>query len=103
MWVPRLGPDGVAPSGIFDLPGVLRRLRRRLVRLRPPRAGFSLAWGGDLGDMDTHASKRRRDLNAALSGEEAAGSTSVGFSAEWAPVTAGLLERIRDGLSRTWA
>lgn len=76
------------------------------MRLSPPRAGYSLAWGGDLGDMATFANwstRRRRDLNAALHAEAASFDTEpASCPAEWAPVTRDLLERIREGLSRPW-
>lgn len=73
------------------------------MRLSPPRAGYSLAWGGDLGDMATFANwstRRRRDLDAALDAEtNAYGAAPAAASPGWAPVTPNLLQRVREGLT----
>ncbi len=75
------------------------------MRLREPRRGFGLAWGGDLGAevSQTNApTRRRRDLDAALEAEaEIYGAAPHAESAaRWAPVTPELLRKVHDGLLR---
>lgn len=74
------------------------------MRLHRPHLGFVLAWGGDLGEMGKLANwptRRRRDLDAVLNAEATVyGTAPAASSAGWAPATADLLERVREGLSR---
>lgn len=85
--------------------GVFRRGGRvDVMRLRPPREGFCLAWGGDVGlELARNGPTwRRPDLQAALDAEAATYDTPPAqAAAEWAPITSDLLERIRDGLHHT--
>lgn len=75
------------------------------MRLHRPRAGFVLAWGGELDERGAVAngpSECRRDLDAALDAEAAAYGRPppAASSAGWAPPTPDLLQRVREGLSR---
>ncbi len=72
------------------------------MRLRPPRPGYGLAWGGDLSpeiaesDVDT---RRRRGLDTALVAETDS-YRQPGPVCEWAPTSTELLARIRDALQQ---
>ena len=75
------------------------------MRLREPRRGFGLAWGGNLGTEVSHTNaptRRHRDLDAALEAEaETYGEAPHAESAAgWAPVTPQLLRKVHDGLLR---
>lgn len=59
------------------------------MRLSPPRAGFALAWQGDLGAGDGET-RRRPALDAAV--------RTTGASYEWAPATPELLDRLHTAI-----